>query len=91
MKDNHYERALHTASYVYMVTIFKELKHLQQTAPEMKKYEKLLRKKLRKAIRQYKKITGKSLKDENWYYDYAYPFFSVLYWSIKSQIKKVLK
>ena len=91
MKDNNYNEALNAASYVYMLTIFKELKYLKETAPEMKKYEKLLRKKLRKAIRQYKKMTGKSLTSENWYYDYAYPCFSMLYWFIKSQIKKVLK
>ncbi len=88
MKDNHYDKALYTASYVYMLTIFKELKCLKETNPQMKKYEKLLRKKLRKAIREYKKITGKSLKDENWYYDYAYPFLSMLYWGIKSRLKK---
>lgn len=90
MKDNHYDKALHTASYVYMLTIFKELKYLKETNSEMKKYEKLLRKKLRKAIRDYRKITGKSLESETWYYDYAYPFFSMLYWAMKSQIEKVL-
>lgn len=88
MKYNNYDRALNTASYVYMLTIFKELKWLKETNPKMKKYEKLLRKKLKKAIIDYKKITGKSLRDEIWYYDYAYPFLSILYWKIKSYFSK---
>lgn len=87
MKDNNYKKALNTASYVYMLTIFKELKYLKETNPEMKEYKKLLRKKLKKAIREYRKITGKSLKQENWYYDYAYPFLSMIYWGIKSKLK----
>lgn len=91
MKDNNYNKALNTASYAYMLTIFKELKCLKETNSDMKEYEKLLRKKLRKAIREYRKITGKSLKSESWYYDSAYPFLSMLYWFIKSQVKKVLK
>lgn len=48
-----------------------------------------LRKKMRKALKNYGKSAAASVKDTPWYYEMAYPKLMYVYWIFKAQLDKL--
>lgn len=92
MDKNNYPIAKIRAVESYYWSLQRQIKEIKQSDDkEIKKYEKIIRDKLRKAIQEYKDVAAVSLKERTWILDAAYPRTMQIYWIIRAVINKIKK
>ena len=86
---NGYPLARVRAIEAYYGSLDRQIKQLQQsTNREYRKYLRLLKKKLQKAIRLYRSIVPVSLQERHWLLEDIYPIRMWVYWKVKAMSEK---
>ena len=90
----HYEKTKKCLALGYLVALQDQhemLKKNMRNSLEKKRYERILKRKMRMALRRYKRTAGITLKQDGYLYAVVYPRFMDMYWLLFGQLQKLKK
>lgn len=77
-------------SYIKAIAYSSFMEHNSDLPEDEKKYyARILQKKIRKALKKYKRIEGISFKTDKYVFETAYPAFMQAYWFVRSRLDKL--
>ncbi len=89
-QEKNYPYAQIRAIKTYYWSLDRQIKQLQQSSNrEFREYLRLLRKKLKKAIQQYRGVVPVSLQERHWLLEDIYPIRMWVYWQVKAISEKL--